>query len=109
MKFLDILKTVWAWLRKNWQWIVFPVGVLLFFASYLSVPKKYISDKELDEPIRKALDELKQSDDKRRAQLEQLEQEHKERLRVASEEQIEQIKQLKEKPIEEIVAWFNAL
>lgn len=105
---------VWEWLKKNWKWIVFPVGVLMsvlgWFLWWRGRPKKdentgTTTDAAADQALK---DTVQAQEDKEKA-LKELEQKHGEKLSTMSDEQRAEFEKMKQKPIEEVAAWIDRL
>lgn len=61
-----IKETAWPWLRANWQWVLFPIGILLFVLRAMqSRPEVLISD-----PTEKADERAKIEEETRARALE---------------------------------------
>lgn len=107
------LKKAWAWFKKYWKWIVFPVGILLAIATAAttaSLIAQYAEPpRELDEKTREALKRLRNAEVVRDQKIAELEQRKVERLKQLTEEQQKELDDLQDKPLEEVVTWFDNL
>jgi len=110
---MKALKRAWEWFKRNWKWVVFPVGLLSTIITILAAAwgaERHVTPTpDLDEEARKALTRLRQAELDRDVKVAELEIAHKERLETLSEDQKEELKELKDKPLEEVVAWFDQL
>jgi len=68
--------TAWPWLKANWQWVLFPIGILMFVLRAMQ-PKPQV---EIIDPTEKADERAKIEEETRQRQLEA------ERARLAAEE-----------------------
>lgn len=101
----------WPWWKKNWKWVLFPVGLLGLAAAAIGgsrssgvVGVDWHKLEKADEKLEKAVVEAdKVRDDK----LLELADQHKGRLDMLSKEQERELEDLADKPIEEVVAWFD--
>jgi flagellar biosynthesis/type III secretory pathway M-ring protein FliF/YscJ len=106
------MSKVWAWLKKNWKWLILP----LWLASVILVWIFRGGDKPMF-PVTgttdKAADEALKAKDKAaaefRARLDELAKKAEERLQNASEEQIKEYEELKDKPLDEVAKWIDSL
>lgn len=103
----------WPWLKKNWKWVLFPVGVLLALNTVLfarAILEAYAEPpRDLDEKTRKALKELRNAELVRDQKIAELEVRNVERLRELSAEQRVELEELQDKSLEEVAAWFDHL
>lgn len=104
---------VWAWLKKYWKWLLFPIGIIgalvAFAAGRSGRPTRPATPvPNLDPPI-DALHETQEADRRRDEQLHKLEAEHQTRLEQLTDDQRKELEALKTAPIEEVTAWFNSL
>jgi F0F1-type ATP synthase membrane subunit b/b' len=109
---LPFLHSVWTWIKKNWQWIIFPVGIVGVILAALASSKiqNVIPDtNKLDELEKEKEESLENADTLRDVALQKLTEEHADRLEELTEEQEKELEKLAEKPIEEVVAWFDKL
>jgi hypothetical protein len=103
---------VWAWLKKNWKWLILPLWLVsLLLVWFLSggkstlFPPSGTTDEAADEAIAakdKAIADF-------RARLDDLHKKAEERLKNASEEQIKEYEELKDKPVEDVAKWIDSL
>lgn len=103
----------WPWLKKNWKWVLFPVGILLAIATAIttaSLINQYAEPpRDLDEKTRKALKALRNAELVRDQKIAELEVRKVERLRELSAEQRVELEELQDKSLEEVAAWFDNL
>lgn len=107
------MSKVWAWVKKHWKWIVFPVGilgaVLGWFLWWRSrdpvVPVSGTTDDVADktaEDLAKAAEEFAKA-------REEVNKRAEERLKDASEEQLKEWEEIKHKPPDEVAKWIDNL
>jgi len=108
------LSKAWAWIKKYWKWILFPVGILVTLVSFLigryaskTVPPPAPPD--LSKPGEEAVDAVLEAAERRDKKLQELYEKNQDRLEGLSDEQEKELEALAEKPIEEVVAWFDKL
>ena len=104
---------VWAWVKRHWKWIVFPVGVL---GSVLGWYLWWRSDPPLkdgsgvpDGVVDKALKDVSSAAEERDLSLKQIEEDHADKLSAMSAEQKKVYEEVKKRPIEEIALWIDKL
>jgi regulator of protease activity HflC (stomatin/prohibitin superfamily) len=68
----------WPWLKANWQWVLFPIGILLLVLEVLSKMRPQVVTID---PTEKADERAKIEEETRKRQLEA------ERARLAAEQQ----------------------
>jgi len=117
--------TAWPWLQANWQWVLFPVGILLLVLRLLPRAGVVTID-----PVAKADDRAKEEEAKRvadaaaektrreaelvaeqaalRTRLEAVHKEHQKTLRKLTAEQMQQAAALEEDP-EALNTWLHTL
>ena len=107
----QLLKSIWSWLKKNWKWVLFPVGLLLVVFTALQAVRSHGRDEEPtdlpdpEKPVIDVIDAVEERDQK----LAELEQKHRDRIQELAEDQRKELEELKDKPTEEIVRWFDNL
>lgn len=101
------LGKVWAWLKKNWKYILFPIGILVAIFTLLGKRKQNVVAPELvgaeEKKIkarRKADKKLKKADEERTVTLEEVEKEHSTTIAKLTRAQRDKVKELKEDPDE---------
>jgi hypothetical protein len=105
--FILFLHRVWAWLKKYWKYLLFPVGLILGAIAMFS-GRREVGDVvapgevETEDERTKASDEAKAkaaaaAESKRKA-LEDIEREHFETLEKLTKDQRAQVKELREDP-----------
>jgi flagellar biosynthesis/type III secretory pathway M-ring protein FliF/YscJ len=104
------MKKVWAWLKKNWKWLIAPLWILSLVLVWL-----FAGDgRPLFKPsgtTDKMADELAEEKEKilaeYREKMGDLAKRVEEKLQDASKEQLEEFKEMKDKPPEEIAKWID--
>lgn len=108
-----VVAKVWGWLKRNWKWILFPVGFLVFVGGILIAAKSRDTDSllppDLGEEGEDLADEILVAVAERDRQLEELLVKHHERLEELDGDQRKELEELKKKPLEEVVLWFDNL
>jgi hypothetical protein len=105
---LVILHKIWAWLKKYWKWLLFPVGLIIGILTMIGRRKKITvtspevteaeeARKKADEEARKRLQELEED---RREKIENIEKEHADTIRELTEDQRSRLEELREDPDE---------
>lgn len=100
------MSTAWAWVKKNWKWLLFPIGILLFVIGKVSAKKSYrVINPELvdaEKTKRKAREEseaknleAKKERDKRLAEVVEA---HDTKLQNLTAEQNEKVDELRDDP-----------
>lgn len=107
------MSKVWEWLKKNWKWIVFPIGVLLsvlgWFLWWRGKPKDDNTTTTTDEAADQALKDTVKAQEEKDQALKELEEKHGQKLATMSEEQRKEFEEVKKKPIEEVATWIDRL
>ena len=108
-------ETAWPWLKKNWQWLLFPVGILLFFAGRFSKPAEVITvapTREADERARveaaRRQAELTAERDRLQARLDEVRKENENKLRELTYAQAREVDRLQNDP-EALNAFLRSL
>lgn len=110
---MSILVKIWAWLKKYWKWIIFPIGLIGILAAFIagrltrSTPTPIVIDNGDD--AEEALEETRRAAEARDAKLKELREKHQNRLESLSVEQQKELDELKDKPFEEVVSWFDRI
>ena len=107
-----ILWKIWGWLKMNWKWILFPVGLLMSLGGVLIAIRtreqvilpEYDSDH--DQELIETIGEARVVKD---MQLKELKRKHHLRLKKMSDEQRKELEELNDKSSEEIAKWFDNL
>jgi hypothetical protein len=102
------LSTAWAWIKKNWKWLLFPIGILLFVLGKASSKKNFtVVNPELtgaEQEKLKAREEaeakIQDAKEKRRVGVAKVEQEHAETIDKLTDEQLARAAELKDDPEE---------
>ena len=109
------LESAWEWVKTHWQWILFPVGILLFILGRGSKSAEVITT----DPTKKADDRAKVERERReaelaaeqarlRARLDEVHQENAGKLQKLTEEQMGQAAELEQDP-EKLNEWLRSL
>lgn len=112
---METLKKIWAWLKANWKWLLFPVGIALFIIGRFSRSPELVTI----DPTKKADDRAKVERERREAELaaeqarlrERLDAVHREnadKLKTLTEEQMGQAAELEQDP-EKLNEWLRSL
>lgn len=105
MMFLLGLKKVWEWLKRNWKYILFPVGILLALFAYRRRPD-VIAPRllEAEEARKKAAEEaekkIQKAREERDKRIEEIEKEHSSTVSKLTDEQRSRLEELREDPDE---------
>jgi hypothetical protein len=106
-------KRVWPWLRRNWKWLLFPIGlIILVFGGSIAVAtwRDYAEPPEdIDEKTRETLKKLRKAELEHDRKVAELERQYKECLQELTEDQRGELEELQDKSIEEVVTWFDSL
>lgn len=98
---------VWAWLKANWKWLLFPIGILLLVIGWFSgkridvvspgsVAASDAARKARDEAERKA----KEAEAARAKRIEELKKEHDATIQKLTDEQKGKVEELLDDPDE---------
>jgi len=114
----------WPWLKENWQWVLFPIGILMLIAKVLPRgvvtidPTAKADDRAAEEKAKRDADataektrrdaELVAEQAALRARLEVVRLEHQKKLRKLTDAQMQQAAALEEDP-EALNAWLRSL
>jgi uncharacterized membrane protein len=112
---MDTLKKCWEWLKANWKWVLFPVGILLFLAGRLTKPAEVVvvnpdgeATKREREEAARVNAELTVERDALRKRLEEVRRENQEKLVQLTEQQRTHAARLEGDP-EALNAWLRSL
>jgi len=102
------LRKAWAWTKKYWKYLLFPVGILVGIIGMLIGKKKDLGDvvapKEVEtesernranEQARREAEEAQRARDQK---VKELEEQHAETLEKLTEKQKERVEELREDP-----------
>ena len=53
---------VWAWLKQNWRWVLFPVGILLLIAGWARKTTVVVQSPALEDADKRARELREQAD-----------------------------------------------
>lgn len=93
----------WPWLKKNWMWVVFPIGILVFIATYRKLPDIISSEtigagnvkRDADEKAEEKTEEAKAE---QKAALEKVKKEHAGTIAKLTRKQRDQLEELRDDP-----------
>ena len=102
---MSVWVKVWTWLKANWKWLLFPVGILLFLAGWLLRPKTVVVDSALHNAAL-AEDKAKAEADKKNAEalavkdaaVQKIEAEHQATIKQLTDEQKSKVTELRDDP-----------
>lgn len=104
---------IWEWLKKNWKWVLFPIGILLSVLGWLlwwrRGKKDDTTSTTTDAAADQAVKDTAQAQEDKEKALKELEQKHGQKLAVMTDEQRKEYDRVKQKPIEEVAAWIDRL
>lgn len=108
-----VLTKIWGWLKRNWKWVLFPVGLLMFIGGIIiaatsrdtDIPDPPDFGKEGEDLAK----EIAEAAAERDRQLEELRVKNQQRLEQLDADQQKELEELKDKPLEEVVSWFDNL
>jgi hypothetical protein len=104
---------VWAWLKKHWKWILFPIGVLSallgWFLWWRGRPKDDDTTTTTDAAADQAVKDTQEAQDAKDKALKELEEKHNDKLTAMSEEQKAEFEEVKKKPVDEVASWIDNL
>lgn len=94
----------WPWLKKYWQWILFPVGILVLVLTYRGPKPKLKSSELLDHAkVKKDIEkrtagQLVEAKEEKAKKLAEVEKEHAGTVAKLTSEQRSKMKELREDP-----------
>jgi len=104
---------VWEWLKKNWKWIVFPVGICLallgWYLWWTKSPPDDVNSSTTNDAADQAIKDTNDAIDNKEKALEELEEKHGEKLAAMTDEQRAEFEEVKKKPIDEVASWIDSL
>lgn len=111
---METLKKAWAWTKANWQWLLFPIGIVLFIAGRFSKPAEVVTV----DPTAKADDRAKEEESIRehelaterealKTRLAEVHKENQAKLRTLTETQLQHAALLESDP-EALNTWLRA-
>lgn len=102
---------MWAWLKKNWRWVVFPVGILTAVMGWFLWWRAPQGDDETstttDADANKAVRDIFKAQDVKEAAIKDLEEEHVKKISSMTDEQRAEFEEVKKKPIDEVASWID--
>lgn len=101
----------WAWVKRHWRWILFPVGIMGFLLAGRQVVERFDWDGPPPPPPDddKTVVDIRNAMAERDILLEELKKQHAQKMHELSEQQAREFRELEGKPIDEVVAWFDKL
>jgi hypothetical protein len=105
-----MIQAIWAWIKRWWKWVLFPIGALLALAGAISRRRlDPVPAPPLARAGEEALAQVEAANEARDLKLAELQVAHRGRLTSLTEDQKKELKELQEKPLEEVVAWFDKI
>jgi len=104
---MEVLRRIWAWVKRYWQYLLFPVGIVVGIISMLSRRTGPISPSpsELDEAEKEkevieeeARRQTEEAEKERAAKVEEVKKAHKETIDRLTKEQEEKVGELLSDP-----------
>lgn len=97
---------VWEWIKKYWKWLIFPVGVVLFFIGQLTARRSSVVIQseiaEAEKWQQKAREEAearaREAELERKKQVEELEKKHEDTIKQLTDDQRSQVERLRDHP-----------
>lgn len=112
---MDSLKAAWEWVKKNWMWILFPVGIALFILGRLSRRPEVITSDPVQAADRRAREERQRREQelaaeqaRLQARLDAVHAEHAEQLQQLTQEQRAEAATMSQDP-DKLAAWLRSL
>ncbi len=105
------LKWAYYWSKRNWKWILFPIGAAITLAGYIAGRSKklVLVAPDLGDAGETAIDATVAAGEERDRKLEELREKNQARLETLNIEQQKELEGLKDKSLEEVVAWFDKI
>jgi hypothetical protein len=104
------LGKAWAWWKKWWKWVLFPIGLLSFLVVGRKVAEEWRPEYVPPPPAAdKTVVEVRNALIERDVKLDELKEQHAARLKELSRRQQKELEELEAKPLEEVVQWFDKL
>lgn len=107
--------TAFPWLKENWKWLLFPIGILLFVLGKLSSGRGVVTVDPTAEADARAREERERRDreiaaerDRLETRLAEVHAEHQAKLQQLSQDQRERAAELQQDP-EALNAWLRSL
>lgn len=102
---LIALKKAWTWVKANWKWILFPVGLLLLFLALNR--KKTVGSTSLleagevkDDAREEANKRIEEAGQEREKKIQQIEEDHADTIAKLTEAQKGRVEELRGDPDE---------
>lgn len=106
------LKWVYYWIKRNWKYILFPIGAVVALVGYIAGKSKRVDSPtipDLGDAGVTAIDATVAANAERDLKLEELREKNQDRLKELSDGQQKEFEGLKDKSLEEVVAWFDKI
>jgi CO dehydrogenase/acetyl-CoA synthase beta subunit len=104
---------IWEWLKKNWKWVLFPVGILLsllgWFLWWRAKLKDDVVSTTPDAVADQAVKDTVQAQEDKDKALKDLEHQHVQKLSEMTDEQCKEYNLIRKKSIEEVALWIDRL
>lgn len=96
------------WWKKNWYWVVFPVGlVVLFLRFWFPRPIRLLPEAKEDDIT--PVDNISATVREKEKALAEIEGRYQDKIRALSDEQLKEWEDMKSKPIDEVAQWIDKL
>ncbi len=101
---------IWVWLKENWKWIIFPIGIIGFILNlfFWQRPTPQNSD-ELDSATNNALNNLRKASDERGELIKVLGEKYTKKIHSMSVEQLVELKKIRKESPEVVANWIDRL
>lgn len=101
---LLFLGKVWSWVKKNWKWLLLPIGVVIFIIGRITAkrnfkvvnPELHEADKKKREAQEQADREAQEATKERDEKVSELKKEHAETIKKLTDEQKKRAEELKD-------------
>jgi hypothetical protein len=102
---------VWEWLKKNWKWVLFPIGIIgaVITWFFFRKPGDDVGSVTPDDAADNAVNGVIRAQDDKEEAVAHLEQKHADKINKMSAEQRVEYETVKAKPIEEVASWIDKL
>lgn len=100
------------WFKRNWVWLLFPIGLAGLIGSYFigrRKPASHPADDTLDMAVDGALYQTAKAVRERDAAIDALEKQSAQKLSMLSDEQRKEYELVKEMPVSQIAEWIDKL
>lgn len=112
--FLLGLKAAWGWLKRNWKWLLFPIGLLLFLVGRFTKktrevevvsPELHEHDKKKEDLEKKLQDDLKDVAEEKAEKIAEIEEAHAKTIESLTIDQKHKVDELRGDP-EKLTAYL---